>query len=652
MERIYKYFIPFLAAMTTFISLSGNINASVTLDGEEIIFRIREPGAEEVYLVGDFNSWNPTMDIMVNRDGYFEIRLFLLPGRYSYAFLVDGRKIPDPDNPYRDEAGNSYFILEGKDGDYRIIYRDGERRLIRTGGGETVLNGELIINAGEDQGELLGRFDFRGKLGERLEGDISTGGVWRSGDWEDNTGRVFLLGGEVVYQLERGALRAFTRRSGISAGDPLDLFGTVGPYDYPLGLFCSGIEYSGRLFFGMEGNIFYAGRLDGYSTGPETVEQGSWCTPRCCRDLADSDIGGVVIDFKTKNIRGRLLYRQDKRKNDNLWEVEGEGNYIFSGYEKTRMGGGWFTFPRKGNFSIDVEILRGRCYLSSTGKLDMESPALSGFEESGLDLIREEGWRAYTGMNFHSDRVGLELSFETTILDNRDLGGVRPEGRHTAITGSASYQEGDLALLFCSGMESFTARNTGDIFWLQRMNFWLDGDNLSINRLPFIRARSIYSLSVDISYRLEKKGGGCRMTGGDIFCSLTGEPGSGYSGKINARGGLPLFGPLSLLTDLRYINYQVEGWGDTAHFLDAFIALQAGLKEWGWVSLGGGVNPCSHDRWRYVYTGRGREKYLFRQGVMDAVEGGDRAEILNALSGAEKRLSDEMYIEFEAGFEF
>lgn len=51
-----------------------------------------ELGAEEVYLVGDFNSWDETATPMTKlKDGRFKIVLELEPNKeYQYRYLVNG----------------------------------------------------------------------------------------------------------------------------------------------------------------------------------------------------------------------------------------------------------------------------------------------------------------------------------------------------------------------------------------------------------------------------------------------------------------------------------------------------------------------------------------------------------------------------------
>jgi hypothetical protein len=54
------------------------------------------PKAKVVYLVGEFNNWNPYADRMIRRKGAFQKTLNLDPGEYQYKFLVDEEWHSDP----------------------------------------------------------------------------------------------------------------------------------------------------------------------------------------------------------------------------------------------------------------------------------------------------------------------------------------------------------------------------------------------------------------------------------------------------------------------------------------------------------------------------------------------------------------------------
>jgi hypothetical protein len=74
------------------------------------------PGAATVSVVGDFNQWNPTaMPLRRLSDGTWIVDVPLSPGRYAYAFVVDGKIVVDPAAPRADgEFGaNSVLMVRG-----------------------------------------------------------------------------------------------------------------------------------------------------------------------------------------------------------------------------------------------------------------------------------------------------------------------------------------------------------------------------------------------------------------------------------------------------------------------------------------------------------------------------------------------------------
>lgn len=77
--------------------------------GGEIRFDLTLPTtARAVAIVGDFNGWDETKTPMAKRgtDGTWSVRVPLSPGRYSYAFVVDGREwLVDARAPQVPDAG-------------------------------------------------------------------------------------------------------------------------------------------------------------------------------------------------------------------------------------------------------------------------------------------------------------------------------------------------------------------------------------------------------------------------------------------------------------------------------------------------------------------------------------------------------------------
>src|SRR5260370_24232890 len=62
-----------------------------------VSFFYAAPEAKSVYLMGEFNGWNPTSHPMEQRlDGWWFLQVPLAHGHHQYQFLVDGIPTLDP----------------------------------------------------------------------------------------------------------------------------------------------------------------------------------------------------------------------------------------------------------------------------------------------------------------------------------------------------------------------------------------------------------------------------------------------------------------------------------------------------------------------------------------------------------------------------
>jgi chromosome partitioning protein len=69
----------------------------------EAVFSVSAPEAQDVFLVGDFNSWKIDADARMQADnGKWVKRLSLPSGRHRYRFVVDGKWVEDADNPLKE----------------------------------------------------------------------------------------------------------------------------------------------------------------------------------------------------------------------------------------------------------------------------------------------------------------------------------------------------------------------------------------------------------------------------------------------------------------------------------------------------------------------------------------------------------------------
>jgi len=75
-------------------------DANRSAEGTEYAFEYYNPGARQVFIAGDFNSWSPNAAEMVSTgEGNWSKKIVLKPGKYGYKYIVDGNWQPDPENP-------------------------------------------------------------------------------------------------------------------------------------------------------------------------------------------------------------------------------------------------------------------------------------------------------------------------------------------------------------------------------------------------------------------------------------------------------------------------------------------------------------------------------------------------------------------------
>lgn len=103
---------------------NGNINSVIGI-GDVLLFSLDGfESAQKVVLAGNFNNWNEHELSMQPVKSGWELAYNLAPGNYEYKYVVDGRWIKDPRNPYTSGTGdyensvvafqpNHTFVLSG-----------------------------------------------------------------------------------------------------------------------------------------------------------------------------------------------------------------------------------------------------------------------------------------------------------------------------------------------------------------------------------------------------------------------------------------------------------------------------------------------------------------------------------------------------------
>ncbi len=112
-ERKQSSDVAYLPGMIT--SATPTRLTPVTATGARpIVFELDAPTAHSVQVLGDFNHWSRNADAMERgADGRWRVTTMLPPGRYVYAFLVDGRRFRS--DPVRDAVEDRDFGVTGSE---------------------------------------------------------------------------------------------------------------------------------------------------------------------------------------------------------------------------------------------------------------------------------------------------------------------------------------------------------------------------------------------------------------------------------------------------------------------------------------------------------------------------------------------------------
>jgi 1,4-alpha-glucan branching enzyme len=82
---------------------------------KKAILSLHSPHAENVFVAGTFNDWDPHKDpLKKNTKGQWKTAKYLEPGIYEYRFVVDGVWMDDPSCKSRrsNQYGGENCILE------------------------------------------------------------------------------------------------------------------------------------------------------------------------------------------------------------------------------------------------------------------------------------------------------------------------------------------------------------------------------------------------------------------------------------------------------------------------------------------------------------------------------------------------------------
>lgn len=369
--------------VTIFTLAAGSCPAAVRVEEDEVFFSVEAPGAAEVFLIGDFNAWNPTVDKMVRINGRFEINLFLDAGTYGYRYLVDGEAIADSDVAETSADGHSVLRLARVGGVLELL--PGEASHEGVTGFSSVAFELRYIGRVQDSWKPedsngsahLAQGDFLVDLGDEDIARVTTQWDRSTLGGEEKGGDVVFFSGELGYTLAGWKLRAFDNTPLPDADGPLPLFGSIGIYGFRFGYGVQGASADGRILSAIDGRAFFADRSDSAAPFPlpDLGYLGGWQQIGVPNDttyaLSTSASGGEDIwafrfGSTIRSVHLGFSYRSNRGSDpsslvEHSWNATTSNTTIdiVNGFKDTRMWGLDATVNPKGFWKIGLGFLDG-----------------------------------------------------------------------------------------------------------------------------------------------------------------------------------------------------------------------------------------------------------------------------------------------------
>jgi len=208
--------------------------AAIRVEQDEVVFTVHAPGAQDVYLVGDFNLWNPTVERMRANGDEFEVRLFLVAGEYRYKFVVDGNWIADSDNPGSAEKGSPIKLIERSGGLILDTDRPETGAPAKHVHGWLRYIGALRVDEGDADGTQRVDAEMEGSYA-RLAARARVATEDSSWTWSPPALDAYFDRGRVDLDFGRIDVHGLENDSTWASSDPMALVGNAGVFGYDAG---------------------------------------------------------------------------------------------------------------------------------------------------------------------------------------------------------------------------------------------------------------------------------------------------------------------------------------------------------------------------------------------------------------------------------
>jgi hypothetical protein len=639
----------------------------VTVEDEEVIFTLRAPEANDVFLVGDFNNWNPTLEKMDHIGDVFEVRLFLLPGTYRYKFVVDDKWINDPDNPPVTAERGSAIKLVMRSGMLAI----GDEAAVVEGGVVQGLKpslrytGRSSVDSGRSANDQTLDFYFDYELERiRSRADLTT----TDDSWDLSPMRTDIRFNQGYLDLlfDNAKIRAFENEETWTSKDPFRLVGDVGIYDYSAGRGRKGAGVELGTQSKVQLRALYADRVEERLTVPVTIP------------------GADLAGFATSSAPDTTVYQYDPRLEDeDTWALDLSANFggVRFGYAMRRDRGyhpGVLTTVTRGSgdYTIDTygtrewwgagslwgawDVRRGLTLEATYGqshaslrRLTHSQSVVSSLDDiavgqdaadvdSDANLQQSHRWRGgiryedgplYIGASYDWNRFEFEKNVFAS--SSADIAVVSVNGGFDAdrwrIGATIGYTDQD----YGSTPDDFH-------FYTQARNRWLDfGDDLTVAHMAGFDLARMSEIQLEASWNdadsVQTAHAEIDYLSREFFSSMD------YLALRAAVEWHPWW-RLYVQGDGRLAVYNSE-WSNDAYFAPY---VELGYRHRGVeLSLGFGLDPVVLDPVTNRYMDNGREEFL-RQAIPPVPVRSQAAALGAALAARERLLKKVNAIKLEA----
>jgi hypothetical protein len=654
---------------------------------DEVYFTLVAPGAKEVFLVGDFNNWNPTVEKMYRSGDTFEISLYMVEGSYRYKFVVDGKWIVDPDNPGYNPAKGSPLTLIEKPAGLVLSTEDlAEEEAPPVLAPAFRYIGQFSWNLPEDRD-----FEDRHVLDldlsvdrEKLRGrallkstNVSPAGI----DWSS---RVTMDRGYVGTEVGELRLVGFENDAEVwTSSDPVTLVGDLGVFDYNAGYDRKGISAEYRLSEPIRFRAVYADHSGALVPHQPAIADtaGSWSGADTTayaydRRVGDSDLFGFQFNIESSSYRAGIVTRRNYGVRPGAWADVSSADSAATVYdtrENTTATFYWIGLENVYGFGATVGYGSGRAEIHQLTRelvpVRPPRPIQTTQGAEGVDLLQrfETSDRFYASADRTTESLFLAVDWDRTQFEFGEA--VYDDAKATVdrITGRCQWSPAGWAV---AGWLQYTRQGYGGtppdlVVDSPARNLWLDWrDEFTVPNIVGVDTDSYTDVSVEATWYAGRAETEAQEDDRRVNRPMWMPPALRVEVGTTTDGFLERFeytrarATVSYLfrdrhyamADGRVASYDKPGWGPRETFVSGLI--EFGVRyRWLGVELGWGFDPVVFDPVVNEYQDIGRERVL-RESVAGGVERGRSAELGERLLRQERWLENNQTISLEVNVRF